>query len=91
MRPALLNANASGVSYTPSHCSALLAHASSGLADTIDHDPAHATAHTRLRNRAVRLMYRRERHCLRSGSESHPENNKSYCSDHCFLTVVRAL
>src|SRR6516164_4715996 len=57
-RSVLLNANASGVSCAPAHGSPLLAHASSGLADTVDHYPAHATAHTRLRNCAVRLMHR---------------------------------
>src|SRR6516165_9873728 len=90
-RSVLLNANASGVSCAPAHGSALLAHAGSGLADTVDHYPAHATAHTRLRDCAVPLMHRRNRHCLRSGSERQPENSKSYYSDHCFLVFGRKL
>jgi hypothetical protein len=35
--------------------SALLAHGGSGPADTVDHDPAHATAHTGLREHAIRF------------------------------------
>ena len=61
----LLNANASGISYTPAGRSALLAHAGSGLADTVNHYPARATAHTGLRDHAIRLRKRGERHRLR--------------------------
>jgi hypothetical protein len=69
-RSVLLNANASSISYTPAVGSALLAHAGSGLADTVNHYPARATAHTDLRDRIVRLMQQRERHCLCSASEN---------------------
>jgi hypothetical protein len=69
LRSVLLNANASGISYTPAVGSARLAHAGSGLADTVNHYPARAAAHTGLRDRTARLMQRGERHCLCSGSE----------------------
>ena len=82
-RQCLHNANASGVSCAPAHGSALLAHAGSGLADTVDHYPAHATTHTGFRNCAVRLMHRRNRHCLRSGSERQPETARAI-----FLIIV---
>jgi hypothetical protein len=84
-RSVLLNADAPVPSCASAHGSALLAHASSGLADTINHDPAHAAAHTGLRDHAVRLMNRRERHSLRSESERQPKQSNRYCSDHCFL------
>ena len=87
LRSVLLNANASGISYTPAVGPALLAHAGSGLADTVNHYPARAAAHTGLRDRTVRLMQRRERHCLCGASENYPERNNSYCSEHCFLLV----
>jgi hypothetical protein len=61
-RSVLLNANASGILYTPAVGSALLAHAGSGLADTVYHYPARATAHPGLRNHAVGLISRRKRH-----------------------------
>ena len=64
-----LNASASGISCTPAVGSALLAHAGSGLADTVNHHPACTTAHTGLRNHAVRLMSWREWHSLCGGSE----------------------
>jgi len=38
-----LNASMSGISCTPAVGSARLAHAGSGLADTVDHYPAYAT------------------------------------------------
>jgi hypothetical protein len=83
----LLNASASGISCTPAVGSALLAHSGSGLADTVYHHPARATAHTGLRDHGIGLMNRRERHCLYSGSQSQPEHKNSYCSDHCFLLI----
>jgi hypothetical protein len=67
-RSVILNASASGISCTPAVGSALLAHAGSGLADTVNHHPAGATAHTSLRDRTVRLMQRRERHCMCTAS-----------------------
>ena len=72
-RSELLNANASGISCTPAVSSALLAHSGSRLADTVNHYPAHATAHSGLRDHAVGLMSGRERHCLCGGSERQPE------------------
>ena len=63
-RSVLLNASASGISCTPAVGSALLAHAGSGLADTVDHYPARPTAHTGLHDHVVRLMNRRERYCM---------------------------
>jgi hypothetical protein len=83
-RSVLLNASASGISGTPAVGSALLSHSGSGLADTVNHHPAHATAHAGLRDHVVWLVNRRERHCLCSGSQSQSEYNNSYCSDHCF-------
>ena len=41
-RSVILNASASGISCTPAVGSALLAHAGSGLADTVDHYSAYA-------------------------------------------------
>ena len=82
-----LNASASGISCTPAVGSALLAHAGSGLADTVDHDPARAAAHTNLRDRVVGLMNRRDRHCLSGASERQPEQSNSYSSNHCFLPL----
>jgi hypothetical protein len=67
-RSVILNASVSGISCTPEVGSALLAHSGSGLADTANHHPARATAHTRLRDRTVWLMQRRERNCLCSAS-----------------------
>jgi hypothetical protein len=84
-----MNANASGISCTPAVGPALLAHAGSGLADTVNHYPAGATAHTGLRDHAVGLISWRERHCLCGGSERQPEQSKRYCFDHCFLPVVQ--
>jgi hypothetical protein len=55
---ALHNANASGPSGTPAVGSVCLTHAGSGLADTVDHYPAHAAAHASLRDRVVGLMDR---------------------------------
>ena len=43
-RSVILNASASGISCTPAVGSALLAHAGSGLADTVDHYPARVGA-----------------------------------------------
>jgi hypothetical protein len=86
---ALLNASASGISCTPAVGPARLAHTGSGLADTVNHYPARATAHTGLRDHAVGLISWRERHCLCSGSEHQPEQSKHYYSDHCFLPVVQ--
>jgi hypothetical protein len=91
LRSVLLNANASGISYTPAVSPALLAHSGPGLTDTVNHYPADATAHTGLRDRGVRLMKRRERHCLCGGSQSQAERSNSYCSDHCFLPFRTAL
>jgi hypothetical protein len=93
-RSVILNASASGISCTPAVGSALLAHAGSGLADTVDHHPARATAHTSLCDRTVRLMQRREQRCMCGGSERQPEQSKHYCFDHycfdhCFLLVVQ--
>src|SRR6516164_514992 len=61
----LSNASASRISCTPAVGSAFLAHGGSGLADTVDHYPAHAAALTDLRDHVVRLSKRRWRHCLR--------------------------
>ena len=36
-RLSILNANASVISSTPAHCSVLLAHTGSGVADTVNH------------------------------------------------------
>jgi hypothetical protein len=88
-RAVLMNANASGISCTPAVGPALLAHAGSGLADTVNHYPAGATAHTGLRDHAVGLISWRERHCLCGGSERQPEQSKHYCFDHCFLPEVQ--
>ena len=88
-RSVLLNANASRISCTPAVGPALLAHTGPGMADTVNHYPACATAHTGLRDHAVRLISWRERHCLCGGSERQPEQSKHYCSDHCFLPVVQ--
>ena len=88
-RSVLLNANASGISCTPAVGPALLAHPGSGLADTVNHYPACATAHTGLRDHVVGLISWRERHCLCGGSERQPEQSKPYCSDHYFLPVVQ--
>jgi hypothetical protein len=86
-RSVLLNASASRVSCTPAVGSALLAHSSSGLADTVNHYPARATAHAGLGNHAVRLMKLGEGHGLCSRSQCQPEHNNSYCSGHSFLPV----
>src|SRR6516162_1140085 len=88
-RLVLLNANASGISRTPTVSSALLAHPGSGLADTVNHYPACATPQTGLRDHAVQLMSWRERHCLCGRSERQPEQSKHHRSDHCFLPVVQ--
>jgi hypothetical protein len=69
-RDCLPNASASGISCTPAVGSALLAHAGSGLADTVDHYPTCATAHTGFRDRTVGLMQLHERRCLCSASEN---------------------
>jgi hypothetical protein len=87
-RSVLPNANASGISCTPAHGSALLAHSGSGLADTVNHYPARATAHAGLRDHAVGLMNRRDRHRLCGASEQQPEQSNRYSSDHCFLPLV---
>jgi hypothetical protein len=64
--PSMLpDASVSGISCTPAVGPALLAHAGSGLADTVDHYPAHATAHTGLRDHTVRLKKQRWCHSLR--------------------------
>ena len=55
-RSVLLNANASRISCTPAVGPALLAHTGPGMADTVNHYPACATAHTGLRDHAVRLI-----------------------------------
>jgi hypothetical protein len=67
-RSVLLNASASGISRTPAVGPALLAQAGSGLADTVYHYPACATAHTGLRDHAVGLISSRERHRFRRTS-----------------------
>jgi hypothetical protein len=73
----------------PSRTAARVAHGGSGNAGTVDHDHTRPAAHTGLRDHAVRLISWRERHCLCSGSERQPEQNKHYCFDHCFLPVVQ--
>jgi hypothetical protein len=84
----LHNASASGPSGTPAVGSARLTHTGSGLANTVNHYPANATAHAGLRDHVVRLMNRRERHCLRGVSQRQPEQSERYCSDHYFLPVI---
>jgi hypothetical protein len=84
----LLNASASGNPCTPAIGSARLTHAGSGLADAVNHYPAHATAHAGLCDQPVGLMNWRERHRLRGKSERQPEQRKRYRSDHCFLPLV---
>jgi hypothetical protein len=88
-RSVLLNANASGISRTPAVGPALLAHTGSGLADTVNHNPACATAHTGLRDHAVGLISWREWHCLCGGSERQAEQSEHNRFDHCFLPVVQ--
>ena len=61
----LHNASASGISGAPAVGSALLAHGGSGLADTVNHHPARAAAHTGLRDHVIRLSKRRWHRCLR--------------------------
>ena len=78
-----LSANASG----PSRAASGLANGMPGHAGTVSHNHTRPTAHTSLRDRGVGLMNWRQRHCLCSGSQSQPEHNNSYCSDHCFLPV----
>ena len=58
-------ASASRISCTPAVGSAILAHGGSGLADTVDHYPAHATALTNLHDHVIGLNKRRWHHCLR--------------------------
>jgi hypothetical protein len=69
----------------PSRTAACVADGGSGHAGTVDHDHTRPATHTGLRDNTVWLRYWRGRHCLRSGSESQPEHNNSYRSDHCFL------
>jgi hypothetical protein len=88
-RSVILNASASGISCTPAVGSALLAHAGSGLAGTVDHDHTRPATHTGFRDHAAGLISWRERHCLCGGSERQPEQGKHYYSDHCFLPVVQ--
>ena len=78
-----LSANASVPSCAPSG----LANGTPSHAVAVDHNHTRPTAHTRLRDRSVRLMKRCERHCLCGGSQSQAEHSNSYCSDHCFLPV----
>ena len=73
----LLNANASGISCTPAVDPTLLAHAGTGLADTVNHYAACAAARTGLRDHAVGLISWRERHCLCGGSERQPEQKRT--------------
>jgi hypothetical protein len=61
----LHKASASGISGTPAVGSALLAHGGSGLADTVNHHPARAAAHTGLRDHVIRLSKRRWHRCSR--------------------------
>ena len=80
----LLNANASMISRTPPGRSALLAHSGSGLADTVNHYPARATAHTGLRDHAIRLRKWGERHrlcrcCDRQGKGSNSKQLHHLC------------
>jgi predicted ATPase len=60
----------------PSRTAPGLANGMPGYAGTISHDHTRPTTHTGLRDRTVRLMQRRERHCLCSGSES----LRNFCS-----------
>src|SRR6516164_7410721 len=76
-----LSANAS----VPSRATPSLANGTPSHAVAVDHNHTRPTAHTGLRDHGVRLMKRRERHCLCGGSQSQAEHNSSYCSDHCFL------
>jgi hypothetical protein len=69
----------------PSRTAACVADGGSGHAGTVDHDHTRPATHTGLRDNAVWLRHWRGRHCLRSGSESQPEQSKHYCSDHGFL------
>jgi hypothetical protein len=84
----LHNANASGISGTPAVGSAFLAHASSGLADTVNHHHAHATAHAGLRDHVVWLSKRRWRHCLRRCRDGQRKASSSYQSNHFFPPFV---
>jgi hypothetical protein len=82
-----LSANAS----VPSRAASRLANGTPGHAGAVDHNHTRSTAHTGLRDRGVRLMKRRERHCLCGGSQSQAEHSNGYCSDHFFLPVRTAL
>ena len=75
----------------PSRTAACVADGGSGYAGTVDHDHTRPATHTGLRDNAVWLRHWRGRHCLRSGSESQPEQSKHYCSDHSFLPVVQKI
>jgi hypothetical protein len=87
-RSVLHDADAPVPSCTPADGSARLARGGSRHADTIDHYPADATAHTGLGGHTIGLMNRRDRHCLCGASERQPEQSNRYSSDHCFLPVV---
>ena len=83
-RLSMLNANASVISSTPAHGSALLAHTGSGLADTVNHYPARATAHADLRDHVVRLSKRRWRHCLCRCCDGKSKASSGNQLDHSF-------
>ena len=84
-RSVLHDADAPVPSCTPADGSA---RGGSRHADTIDHYPADATAHTGLGGHTIGLMNRRDRHCLCGASERQPEQSNRYSSHHCFLPVV---
>ena len=76
------SANVSGPSYTPAFRAAGLADGGSGHADTVNHCPTKAAADSDLRDHAVRLRKRRERHCLRRCCDGNGEASNSNQSDH---------
>jgi hypothetical protein len=82
------DANASLMSCAPAVGSALLAHRGSGLADTIDHYPADATALTDLHDHTIRLRQRRRSHCLRRCGNGQSKPCSCNHPDHFFASLA---
>ena len=78
------NANVCIPSRTPADFSADMALSGSSYADTINSYPARAACFADLRDHAVRLMKRRDRHGLGRCCDDQGKGNSDQ-SDHCFL------
>ena len=78
------NASASTPSRTPARLPADMALGGSGHADTINSYPTGTTCFTDLRDHAVRLMKRRDRHGLHRCCQGQGKSNSDQ-SDHSFL------